>query len=691
MARNNIEKYIGEFDADIDDLFPHLRAAIQQARQDDGRGDKHVKRRMRAWRYYIRRLVTEQPFLRKAVPGTLVSVNTGSKTCSAMVAGENGIIDNIKYYPPTKTPAVGQQHNVHFEVKLPTKTMDEDSKIEEGERWIKLYGGQFLYWTGANDDGLTIIYRINWPGSDTDEPEVVVAPVNQTMTVDTGNGATQETISAELLGVDGNGLMWVQYDVVSMWANSLQILNLRPNRSGRQLPLPPSNRLRAYKDYGKGDALPIVTLPPGYVARWADMTPGSSYISVERPLPAKVTYPATANGFSDWITVTAGGVTVNLDEHGRNTCLVYPPTKVYHERPYPALLDFNEGVCEYHVHWARNTLFTQRQVQDRTDHQFEMVQTGYGVVQARVTTNDDVLISTPIPTIITFLEDFITLHTFVLGFNYTGRVFGSTLSLVERPDGETEAHLAGIDGRADPGIEIELEHLGSEIENFQDIRALVNGFSIPRNRVWTDGEGPTAIVRLLAPWGKYDDPSTSTIGELVFNTPVGALGGGYTRDLSDLQPVRLVYRGTTSDTDGGSPLLYFMDWYSGGPDDEGNIRGFGRWHAQPPFTQVDLESDVIPRNDADSKVYWRHSKNDDGTGITDWEEFTEFEFGNHIAQDRNMDNILLSKKTETEDFDLYQTVDNGQHWKLTDWKGGRGKLPRMFNPPLGNAVIVDVN
>lgn len=170
MPRNIIPKFLGEDDAEITQAFEHLKGAIKQARQDDGRGKRHVTRRMLAWRYYIRRLVTEQPFLRKAVPGTVIAVNTTAKSCNVVVPGEQSVVTNVKYYPPTKAPTIGSKHTVHFEVRLPTKTMNEDSQILEGERWIKLYRSRWLYWV-VNSGNTATIRRQAWPIDPNADPE----------------------------------------------------------------------------------------------------------------------------------------------------------------------------------------------------------------------------------------------------------------------------------------------------------------------------------------------------------------------------------------------------------------------------------------------------------------------------------------------------------------------------------------
>lgn len=160
--RNVIFKYLGEENTEaLQQAFSHLQEAIDTAREDDGRGNRYARRRMLALRYYLRRLITEQPFIKKRLDGKITVVNTNTHECTAVIQGETGPVDHIKYYPPTTPPKVNERYTVNFEHKLPTKTMDENSGFEDGERWIKTIPGVVLWLYGRFRGGT--MYRVRWP------------------------------------------------------------------------------------------------------------------------------------------------------------------------------------------------------------------------------------------------------------------------------------------------------------------------------------------------------------------------------------------------------------------------------------------------------------------------------------------------------------------------------------------------
>lgn len=168
--RNIIPRYLG-----IDDQLIH--AALQQARdvrdaarEDDGRGTRLVTRRMHAWRYYIRRLITEQPFIYRVIEGTITAVNVGDKTCSVVINDEPGSFSDVNYYPPSQVPNIGDIHAVHEEIRIPTRTMQEDTEKELVERWIKQYRVGWIYRKFAGESALI---RYQWPPPGPDEPWII--------------------------------------------------------------------------------------------------------------------------------------------------------------------------------------------------------------------------------------------------------------------------------------------------------------------------------------------------------------------------------------------------------------------------------------------------------------------------------------------------------------------------------------
>lgn len=161
IMRNIRPIHLGEEEqSPMDPAFEHWRSAIETARQDDGRGALYGRRRMLALRYYLRRLITEQPFIEKRLEGKIIAVDTDLKECTAIIEGEPGPVEHIKYYPPQKKPKIGDKFSVHFEHKLPTRTMEENSRFERGERWIKQYGNRWLYRRERAGENLI---RYAWP------------------------------------------------------------------------------------------------------------------------------------------------------------------------------------------------------------------------------------------------------------------------------------------------------------------------------------------------------------------------------------------------------------------------------------------------------------------------------------------------------------------------------------------------
>lgn len=162
MPRNIIPVALSVVEDSIEAAFAALIRTRDNVRQDDGRGNRHARKRLIAWRYYLRRLISEQPHIKKRVLGTITEVDENRKECSASTEGELAIVDHIKYYPPNRKPRVNEKYLINFEQKLPTRTLEENSRLEEGERWIKLYQAQFLYYL----DSSSILRRVPWPPPD---------------------------------------------------------------------------------------------------------------------------------------------------------------------------------------------------------------------------------------------------------------------------------------------------------------------------------------------------------------------------------------------------------------------------------------------------------------------------------------------------------------------------------------------
>lgn len=194
MPRNIIPVTLSVIEDTIEAAFAALIRARDNTRQDDGRGNRHARNRMIAWRYYLRRLISEQPHFKKRVVGTITEVNETTKECKAIVEGELGVVEHIKYYPPNTPPKIRDRYLVNFEQKLPTRTLEDTSRLEDGERWIKILQGFELYYAGPRDGfGLCHnVYKIPWPPAKIDEtPEEPTLVVNREF--------------IDLIGVDGSG------------------------------------------------------------------------------------------------------------------------------------------------------------------------------------------------------------------------------------------------------------------------------------------------------------------------------------------------------------------------------------------------------------------------------------------------------------------------------------------------------
>jgi hypothetical protein len=137
-----------------------------EARRDDGRVERFTERRMHAWRYFIRRLITEQPFVLNIQLGIITAVDIINKTCTVVVDDNPSTLEDVKYYPPTRIPRINTKHTIYSDVKVPTRTMPENTVVEHVEHWLKQFGGDWLY---SKRPGSTDLRRYPWPPPAVDE------------------------------------------------------------------------------------------------------------------------------------------------------------------------------------------------------------------------------------------------------------------------------------------------------------------------------------------------------------------------------------------------------------------------------------------------------------------------------------------------------------------------------------------
>lgn len=167
--RNNRPFRPGVDDQRINPAFDRIQATFDSARQDDGRAHQKHIRYLHANRYYIRRKITAERYLQQVLIGIVTAINTTEKTCTMVIHGWDEPLDNIHYYPPTRTPTIGHHYAVHFEVSVPTRTIHEDTELKVEDRWIKILPGTRRWWyylawpeiIGGNT-GATL-YRVPWP------------------------------------------------------------------------------------------------------------------------------------------------------------------------------------------------------------------------------------------------------------------------------------------------------------------------------------------------------------------------------------------------------------------------------------------------------------------------------------------------------------------------------------------------